>query len=380
MKFVQKIKNSMRVHKKYFIVFFVLLGISVALNIFSRTIHGFADRYIKYVYPFSVNTIGRIHSIVPFSVGEVLIVVGILLLILAVIIIPLLLIFFRGKIFRGAKKFYGFFAMLLNVIFLVQTLNCFILYQGTTLESTMVSEDGYEISELIALREEIVIRLNELGIQMERDAHGDLIYDEEEVKRECINAMTQLGKEYPQLSGYYPNPKKLYFSKFVSQQSLLGIFFPFSMEANYNGLMYASNYPSTICHELSHLKGVILEDEANFYAYLACIQSEDLFFQYSGYLSVFYYVENDLLSHISQEAYQTLTQVASYVYQDDIFLKEETWEEIEKEAILDTETVEEVSDTLTEKSLNLNGVEDGMNSYSRVVKLLLAYYGDRGRK
>ena len=81
-----------------------------------------------------------------------------------------------------------------------------------------------------------------------------------------------------------------------------------------------------------------------------------------------------------QEEYQTLTQVASYVYQDDIFLKEETWEEIEKEAILDTETVEEVSDTLTEKSLNLNGVEDGMNSYSRVVKLLLAYYGDRGRK
>ncbi|MBQ4522356.1 MAG: DUF3810 domain-containing protein [Lachnospiraceae bacterium] len=367
----------MRKHKGYWMVFLILLGISLVLNMLARTIPGFADGYIKYVYPIFVNTLGRMNSLVPFSVGEILIVMGILLVIAAVILIPFGLICSRGKIWGKAKKFYGFFVMLLNVIFLVQTLNCFILYQGTTLESKMVSEEGYEVRELIALREEIVSKLNELGIQMKRNSQGDLVYDEEEMKRKCIEAMKKLGEEYPQLQGYYPNPKKLYFSEFASQQYLSGIFFPFSMEANYNGVMYASNYPATVCHELSHLKGVILEDEANFYAYLACIQSEDLFFQYSGYLSVFYYVENDLLSVLSPEEYQTLTQAASYVYQDDIFLKEETWEEIEEEAVLDTETVDEISDALTEKSLNLNGVEDGMQSYSRVVKLLLAYYHER---
>lgn len=371
---VQKIKNGIRKHQRYFIVYLILLSISISLNLLSRTVPGFADGYIKYVYHLSVNTLGRINSIAPFSVGEILIITGILLVIVAVVFIPFGLICSKGKIRGKAKKFYGFFMMLLNVIFLVQTLNCFILYQGTTLESTMVSKDGYEVEELIALREEIVTKLNELGIQMERNWQGDLIYDEEEIKSKCVEAMKRLGEEYPQLQGYYPNPKRLYFSKFASQQYLSGIFFPFSMEANYNGVMYISNYPATICHELSHLKGVILEDEANFYAYLACIQSEDLFFQYSGYLSVFYYVESDLLSVLSPEEYQTLTQVASYVYQDDIFLKEETWEEIEEETVLDTETVDEISDTLTEKSLNLNGVEDGMQSYSRVVKLLLAYY------
>lgn len=373
---IQKIRNSIRENKRYWIVFFIVLFISLILNLLARIVPGFADAFIKYVYPFFVNTLGRINSIVPFSVGEILIIIGILLVIIAIVLIPLGLICSKGKIWGRVKKFYGFFAMLLNAIFLVQTLNCFILYQGTTLESYMVSEEGYEVGELIALREEIVTKLNELGIQLERDAKGDLVYDEAKIKRKCIEAMKALGKEYPQLRGFYPNPKKLYFSEFASQQYLSGIFFPFSMEANYNGVMYASNYPSTICHELAHVKGIILEDEANFYAYLACIHSEDLFLQYSGYLDVLYYVENDLFFAISEEEWQNLTKVASYVYQDDIFIKEETWNQIEEDAVLDTEMVDEISDTLTEKSLNLNGVEDGMNSYSRVVKLLLAYYSD----
>lgn len=50
------------------------------------------------------------------------------------------------------------------------------------------------------------------------------------------------------------------------------------MEANYNRQMYVANVPATLCHELSHLKGVILEDEANFLGYLACVSSEDAFF------------------------------------------------------------------------------------------------------
>ena len=370
----RKIINDIKIHKKYWIVFIALLAGSVLLNLFARVVPGFADGYIKYIYPASVNTIGRINSLFSFSVGEVLIVIGILLVFVAIVLIPVGLIFTKGKIWKKVKGFYGFFLMLLNAIFLIQTLNCFILYQGTTLESKMVSKEGYEITELIALREEIVKKLNELGIQLERDENGDLVYDEESLKYKCMDAMKQLGEEYPQLQGYYPRPKKLFFSNFISQQYLLGIFFPFSMEANYNGLMYASNYPATFCHELCHLKGVILEDEANFYAYLACIQSEDIFLQYSGYLSVFYYVEEDLFYALDEEEYDKLTSVASYVYQDDIFVKEEIWDEIEEEAIFETELVEEVSDDLMEESLNLNGVEDGIESYSRVVELMLAYY------
>ena len=56
------------------------------------------------------------------------------------------------------------------------------------------------------------------------------------------------------------------------------------MEANYNDVMYIMNKPDTFCHELAHLRGYIYEDEANFIGYLACVESEDAFFQYAGYL------------------------------------------------------------------------------------------------
>lgn len=76
---------------------------------------------------------------------------------------------------------------------------------------------------------------------------------------------------------------------------MLGYYFPFSMEANYNKVAYVTNLPVTMCHELAHLKGYIQEDEANFIGFLACISSDDLLFQYSGYLSVLNYVNNDFM-------------------------------------------------------------------------------------
>ena len=63
------------------------------------------------------------------------------------------------------------------------------------------------------------------------------------------------------------------------------------------------------------------------------------------------------------------------VHADNIFVKQEEWDRINGKAILDTEVVEAVSDSVTETSLKLNGVSDGMVSYSRVVELLLQYYG-----
>ena len=86
--------------------------------------------------------------------------------------------------------------------------------------------------------------------------------------------MVRLGQSYPQLEGYYPYPKPLINSRLLSVQQLCGIYSPFTIEANYNREMPYYNIPHTICHELSHLKGFMREDEANFIGYLACIGSD----------------------------------------------------------------------------------------------------------
>ena len=194
--------------------------------------------------------------------------------------------------------------------------------------------------------------------------------------------MQKLGETYPQLAGWYPQPKAMFFSDFMCQQNMQGYYFPFSMEANYNDVMHILNIPATMCHELAHLKGFIYEDEANFIGYLACIQSEDTFFQYAGYLSVLNYLYNDVsrLKKENPDAYQEAVLavqpavVSEQVWQDNIFVSEEDWERINKKALIDTETVDKAADVFIDTNLKVNGVSDGKVSYSRVVRLLLQYY------
>lgn len=54
--------------------------------------------------------------------------------------------------------------------------------------------------------------------------------------------------------------------------------------------------PVTMCHELSHLSGYMREDEANFIAFLACLQSDDPEFRYSGVYLASVHAMNALLT------------------------------------------------------------------------------------
>jgi hypothetical protein len=229
---------------------------------------------------------------------------------------------------------------------------------------------------------------------MVRDEEGRIVYDgnagansrRNQMADEAIACMQKLGETYPQLDGWYPRPKPMMFSDLMCQQYMCGYYFPFSMEANYNDVMYLMNKPATFCHELAHLRGYIFEDEANFIAYLACLESEDPVFQYAGYLSVINYLSNDLYkAYLDEEELfvETVTKTGlvaplEQVSLDNIFVEDSEWDRINDKAVVDTETVEEVSDTFTNATLKLNGVSDGMVSYSRVVRLLLQYYAHIG--
>ena len=353
--------------KKYIKI--AILILTVALNIIAWLSKGFCDWYIDNVFNVTVNTWARVNSVFPFSVGEVMIILGIIFLILTLIIGGMTPILYKKKksFFR---IYFDLFTWVLVIIALIMTSNCFVLYHASTFEEIYFEDrvdKEYTQKELNELYKYVATKLNELGAEMERDENGYIIY-EDNISDKAILAMQNIGTTYARFDGYYPRAKKIKFSKFMSQQYLAGVYFPFSMEANYNKEMYIANNPFVICHELSHLKGTIYEDEANFIGYLACINSDDKFFQYSGYLSVLYYIESAMVHPCDD------VDVELYVYLDDIFLKQETWEEVEEEAIFDTETVDVISDAFTETNLQLNGIEEGVISYSKVVDLLLKYY------
>ena len=87
-------------------------------------------------------------------------------------------------------------------------------------------------------------------------------------------------------------------------------------------------------------------------------------------------MDNDYYKAVGKDwdVYIQQPGISQQVHDDNVFLTQEEWDRIEDKAVLDTEVLDEVSDTFTETVLKANGVSDGMISYSRVVKLLLQYY------
>ena len=387
-----------------------MLFVIVALNTAAWNSTAFSDWYIDNIFRVWVSLYGGFTGLFPFSVGEWMLGAGGLLIAIGVLLgLAMAGTGLVGKLREGswrrglgsfAAGYYRFLGWTVLVVALVMTLNCFILYHGSTFSEQYFGEDSgeYELTELIAIYNRVTEECNRLAVEMERDDRGRALYtgtdgslgklDAKSGLRDMADCaarlMQELGEEYPRLRGFYPRPKALLSSDFMCQQYMQGYYFPFSMEANYNSVMYSLNIPATMCHELAHLKGYIFEDEANFIGYLACIQSEDAFIRYSGYLSVFNYLYRDLkrAERESQMSYERAAAVIapvvpdSLVWEDNIFVTEEEWDRINKTALLDTELVDQVSDTFIDTSLKMNGVTDGAVSYSRVVKLLLQYYSD----
>ncbi|MGN0431742.1 MAG: DUF3810 domain-containing protein [Lachnospiraceae bacterium] len=373
--------------KRKRILYVSILGLVAVLNILAWISTPFCDWYITSIFPVWVNTYGRFTGLFSFSVGEILLAAGVLLTLAALVLGIMFVICITVPAYRRKKDreftafikgFYKVYAWIALGVSLVMTLNCTLLYHGSTFSEKYLwasGEEDYDLETLVAVRNFVVRQCNELSAKVERDESGDIIY-EGDMKQEAIEAMQALGETYEGLRGFYPKPKALRFSDFMCQQYMQGYYFPFSMEANYNDVMYIMNKPAAFCHELAHLKGYIYEDEANFIGFLACILSDDIVFQYSGYLSVLYYLDNDFYEAVGGDLdrYYAQERILPQVHTDNIFVKQEEWDRINGEALLDTEIVEAASDSFTEATLKLNGVEDGMISYSRVVELLLRYY------
>ena len=362
----------------------------VLLNAAAWNSTAFCDAYIAWIFPVWVNTYGRITGLFAFSVGEWMIDAGLVLLGCAFVLAPAAALAvcipfpafrrIRGKCLGMVKGFYVFFIWTLLVVCLVMTLNCFILYHASTFSEKYFGERGseaegtYTANELILLYNEIAEKCNTLSRQVERDEQGRIVYpggllENGEIgtmEEKAIEIMKQLGETYPQLAGNYPRPKGLAGSWILSVQQLSGVYSPFTVEANYNRDMTDYNIPHTICHELSHLKGFMREDEANFIGYLAYIRSEHPAFRYSGYLTGWIYACNALAAE-DPETYSQLRQQLSPAVQQQLQENNAFWDRYEGKAA-------EAASRINDSYLKFHQQEDGVKSYGRMVDLMLAYY------
>lgn len=231
--------------------------------------------------------------------------------------------------------------------------------------------EEYTVGELTEVCQWLTAEVNDLSSQVERDADG-IMRTDDGVQERAVKAMQALGETYPELSGYYPEPKGLFNPWILSVQQLSGIYSPFTIEANYNSGMVDYNIPFTACHELSHLKSFMQEQEANFIAFLASTSYEDPAFQYSGYLLGWIYCMN-VLYDADYESWQEVREGLAAAVEPDLKENNGFWARYDGR-------VAEVADQVNDRYLQANGQEEGVKSYDRMVDLIVAYYqGGKGK-
>lgn len=361
-------------------VMLLLLVLVVLLNVAARFCTGAVDFYIAHIFPVYPGIWSRVTGLVPFSVGEWMIVLGIVLAVIALPLYLILMLVFRRDADKKAKaaSIYGrFYGWTITVILLVVTMRFTVLYQGTKLSDT-IGEVSYTDQQVLDVTQQLVDEANDLATQVARDDSGAFILTDE-LMPEAKACMARLAQDYPQFAGWYPDAKPIYHSYFFSQQLLLGIYYPHSMEANYNPDVYPINLPCTICHEYTHLKGNIFEDEAGYYAYLACMTSDSADFRYSAVLSALEWLEPGFGDdEAAWERYSEILATLSVEADTDLyaFVPDEYWEEHADEEVIPTAIVSDTANIVMDQSLKINGVVEGSHSYHGMTALLLHHLID----
>lgn len=323
--------------------------------------HVFAER----IYKILSKVIGTITGWIPFSLAEII-----------VILIPFtvvgFIIFAIVKIVKSKTKGRLLIRYSINVlctfaiIFCMYELLCGINYNRysfTKFSGLEVKESTKE--ELYEMCVDLADRASQLRTQFEE-------YDSPQTMAvESDKAYANLEKLYPVLSGYKGEVKPVFLSKYMSYTEIVGIFFPFTMESNVNTDIYEYNIPANMCHELAHLRGFMREEEANYIAYLACVNSDNIQFQYSGVTMALIYSMNTLYRE-DEELYAKMREHISEQVLVEFSADAAYWRDIRSTKI--GNKVAEVSNQVNDTYLKANGQENGVKSYGKMIDLLLAQY------
>lgn len=353
--------------RRLWLLLLLCFPLSLALLLLAQFAPGFAEWYATGPYPLWSRAGNFLTGLLPFSLGEFLVV---LLPILAVVWITVQIVrAVRTKETRGRLLAASGLRLLcaLGIVLLLFTTNCGINYSRYPFAQTCgLPVQDSSLEELETLCRSLQEKLNTLRPLMPEDEKGvtELSSSFSSLGKDAQAAFDTLAEEYPLLSNGYSRPKPVLLSRLMSWCNITGVFFPFTFEANVNTDVPDYSIPSTMCHELSHLRGFMREDEANFIGYLACCRSENDQLRYSGYMLAFIHVNNALYAADADRAGKIYAQLDEGV-QRDLAANNAYWKQFEGPAA-------DISSAVNDAYLKVNRQEEGVKSYGRMVDLLLA--------
>lgn len=365
--FISAKKTSSGTAKSFFISLFLCILPAFA---------GFLIIYISRISPpqtvesfYSQNIFLAVSSVCGFIssktsislTGIIYTLLGILMLFAAVVFL-IVMITGHGRRARLIKRYILGLVLIPSLVLFMFSISCAPNYNrlSFTSQSGLPVEQS-PVAELRELCTELIEKTNEQALLLPAEIDSD-----EMLSQKTLTAFNSISDRYPFVGAASIPAKPFNYSELLSWLNLTGFYFPYTAEANVNAAMPKVELPFTMCHELSHTRGFMLEDEANFMAALSCFGSDDKFIRYSGLYSALTYSMNALYAHDSDGYFELYEKYGARLKSDSAACSF-YWQQFQ-----DT-PASNLSDSVNNVYLKANGLSDGVQSYGRIVDLLLAY-------
>jgi len=228
----------------------------------------------------------------------------------------------------------------------------------------------YSNNELELLTTKLIQKTNSLQVALTgKDSLKVVVpYTYSELYKLAPKGYANIVNTYPFLDYQTPAIKSSLMSTFQSYIGVSGYLNPLSGEAHINTNAIKTSAPNTISHEMAHQIGYAAENEAEFIGFLAATHHPDIFFKYAGYKnamlhSVFEMRRRDTI--VFKQLFNQLNVGIKKDLQDNYALRLKYKNPFEP---------------YVKKGYNLflksNKQKDGIQSYNRMVLLLINYYAE----
>lgn len=338
-----------------------------------QTLAGFAPQFVEGFYSYGlfpfITRVFSFSKIVSFSLAELL------FALLAVTLAAWLVWVGRQLYLRRFEKgvvLVNAFATLLwtaSVAFAIFMLVFGFNYKRELLADTL----QLERSEPSAIEIETISRAVIEGVNSNYDASRASVEAAGESNRPISSA-----RLYSILEAAYENepllrgtdfahvpPKPVHFSGLMSRLGISGVYSPFTGEPNYNAIQPDFDIPFSVAHEMAHQRGFAREDEANFVAFLVCINASHPYVRYSGYLGALRVL--GMLYRIAPELYRATVASLGEGPRSDLRARGRFWARY-------TGRLSNFGSSINNAYLKMNGVKSGVRNYNEATSLIVGYY------
>ena len=307
-------------------------------------------------------------SILPFSLTEAVVILGIPAIITLITIWVINIIKKDNKLIVFEKGIrFGAWCLSLGLLI-------FMLTDGANFSRLSVGElfklpnRAYTAEDLYIVTSDLAKKASEAREKLNEDKNGCTVLSVKQSKLllDADDSYNNIKKENPFLKTGVWRVKSVALSHYWSYTGYTGVYCPWLLEASINTDVPDWSKGHTAAHEIAHTMGFAKENECNFLAYLACATSGLADYEYSGYLQAYIYCSNALYK-ADRDLFNKAYAYCSEGVIRDLRQHNEYWDSFEGEVM-------ESSQDFNDSFIKANGVESGVLSYDEMVELLLRYY------